>query len=379
MALQDTTAWAPLADGMHRLAARMTLPPGMTPEAVDYHFSGYGYRPYLVAPIVFVIVFAILSSLHLYQNLRYKQAWMAVFTLGCLLETAGHALRIWGHFEPFLVNPYIAMQCILVITPAFFAAIDFAILGKLTSIFPSKYSIIKPSLIIPFFVTLDVASLAVQGGGSGVAAVAQIDGRDPNPGGNIVVVGLAIQLLGYALFNFLLASFCYRVSRDPPRDEAVWNARTRTFILATFVSSWLIFLRSVYRTVEMAVGWIGVISESEWTFYAFDAALVSLAVLVFVLYNPAAYIPSDIKAAQVKMQQTEDDVGGGRGGSEEEGAESKDSYMTASTLVGTKPSKRGWGGDVEKEAAGASGTTTEAHSTMLSSPTGRSSGLSDRP
>ncbi|KAN0060484.1 Envelope glycoprotein gp160 [Thecaphora frezii] len=290
------------------LAKRMTLPVGMTPETINYHLSGYGYQPFLVAPIVFTIVFAILSAIHLYQNLCYRQAWMGIFTFGCILEMGGHALRIYGHFEPFGVNQYIAMQCILVITPAFFAAIDFTILGKLSQVFPPKYSILKPKYIIPMFVCLDVLSLGVQGGGSGVAAIAQIDGKDPNPGGNIVVVGLCVQLLGYTLFNVLLASFWWRIQRDPPKDEYLWNERTRNFLAAVFLSSGLIFLRSVYRTAEMAVGWIGAISESEWTFFAFDATLVALSVLVFVFWNPAAYIPANLQEAEAHMRQVEEGV-----------------------------------------------------------------------
>ena len=43
----------------------------------------------------------------------------------------------------------------------------------------------------------------------------------------------------------------------------------------------------------MIVGWEGVIARTEWTFYAFDAAMVTIAVYIFNFYNPAAYLPSD--------------------------------------------------------------------------------------
>ena len=300
----------------------MQLPEGMTPETLSYEFSGYGYRPILAAPIVFTVVFAILTLIHFWYNVRSKQWWMVVFTIACALETAGHALRIYGHFQPFVTNAYIAMQCILVITPAFIAAvsfrisilasgtldrslltpicfikqIDFAILGKVATLFPPKYSLVSPRWIIPFFVVLDVSSLAVQGGGSGVAAIAQIDGRDTTSGGNIVVVGLAIQLFGYLTFDVLFLRFCYSVSRDPPKGAELWNQRTITFLKATSVSSMLIFIRSLYRTIEMAVGWTGVIAHAEWSFYVFDATMVALAAIVFVLYDPASYLPRHIKA-----------------------------------------------------------------------------------
>lgn len=249
----------------------------------------YGYLPVLSAPIIFACLFAVSGVWHFAQNLRYRQWWLVILTLGCLFEAVGHALRVYGHFEPFDVNAYISMQCILVITPALIAAVDFAILGKMAVLFPPKYSLVNARWILPFFVALDVASLGVQGGGSAIAAIAQMDNRDPTSGGNIVVAGLAIQLVGYILFNTLLVVFVRRCSKDPP-PEVLWNKKTRTFLAATAVSSALIFARSTFRLIEMSVGWIGVIAKTEWTFYVFDAALVTLAVFIFNVFNPAVYL-----------------------------------------------------------------------------------------
>jgi len=55
--------------------------------------------------------------------------------------------------------------------------------------FGSEYSLVKPKYIVPVFVSVDVISLIIQGAGSGIAAVAEIDGKDTTSGGNIVVGG----------------------------------------------------------------------------------------------------------------------------------------------------------------------------------------------
>lgn len=255
-------------------------------------YSTYGYQPVLSAPIIFVILYFLLFLLHLYQNFHYRQWWLTILTLGCIAEAVGNACRIYGHFHPFNADVYTAMQCILVLTPALFAAIDFAILGKLATLFPERYSLVNPRWIMPFFVALDFSSMAVQGGGAGVAASAQADGEDVDYGGNIVVVGLAIQVLGYVLFNTLLSVFVWRCVKDPPPEE-VWNGKMKNFITATAVSSGLIFVRSVFRLIEMSVGWLGVIAKTEWCYYTFDAALVAVAVFIFNVYNPGEYLPGD--------------------------------------------------------------------------------------
>ena len=100
---------------------------------------------------------------------------------------------------------------------AFFAAAHFTILTKVCLLYGEKLLWpVRSSWLIPCFVILDVASLAVQGGGSGQAATAEINGEDVssvNSKGNIVVAGLAIQLLVSAT-----ASYCYVLQRYHSRD-----------------------------------------------------------------------------------------------------------------------------------------------------------------
>lgn len=87
------------------------------------------------------------------------------------------------------------MQVIIVVTPVFFAAVHFTLLGRVLSIFGDKYALIKPKWIVPFFVSVDVASLIIQGVGSGKAAVAEIDSDVNNidVGGHIVVGGASFE------------------------------------------------------------------------------------------------------------------------------------------------------------------------------------------
>lgn len=70
--------------------------------------------------------------------------------------------------------------------------------------------------------------MAVQGGGAGVAAIAQAEGEDTRFGGNLVVVGLAIQLGGYLMLDVILFEFvrCVRGGREVAvvgwEDKEVW-------------------------------------------------------------------------------------------------------------------------------------------------------------
>lgn len=81
------------------------------------------------------------------------------------------------------------------------------------TLFGRKYSLVNPKIVIPFFVSLDVVSLIVQGAGSGLAGSAEVVGKDVNPGGNVVVGGefsfekrhLSKERKGADSFFFLLS------------------------------------------------------------------------------------------------------------------------------------------------------------------------------
>ncbi|PWN25143.1 RTA1 like protein, partial [Jaminaea rosea] len=256
-------------------------------------YGPYGYQPKLAPAVVFTVVYALLALVHLGLTVKSRQWWLIVLALGAGFETAGNALRIYGHFYATVTDPYIAMQVLVVVTPAFFAAIHFAILGKVLILFGRKFCFVPPKLIIPFFVTLDVASLAIQGGGSGIAATNEIRGRDPTSGANIVVGGLAVQLLGYCIFDFLAILFAFKAfpAGEPVAPPKLWNRKMKIGVIMAFISALLVLTRSCFRTGEMAEGWIGPVAQKEWLYYVFDATPVSAAVLILAIWHPSFYLP----------------------------------------------------------------------------------------
>lgn len=203
-------------------------------------FGPYGYRPNLIGSILFCIVFGLLAIILTFQNVKGKSYWF-LFTLafGSWCECVGNGLRIYGHFHPKNEDPYIAQQCILVLTPALFAAAHYSILTKMCQMYGSNLiAPFKPSWLIPMFVTLDLGSLAIQGAGSGLAATAEIDNHpvdDINNQGDIVLAGLAIQLAGYLTFNTLFILFIKRalVEKQKRKSKLVYFS-SKSFLFSRF-------------------------------------------------------------------------------------------------------------------------------------------------
>jgi len=60
------------------------------------------------------------------------------------------------------------------------------------------------SVDLIIFMSLDLAALIVQAIGGGKASIAAQDGQDPEPGGNIMMYGIIVQMVGITLVCHLL-------------------------------------------------------------------------------------------------------------------------------------------------------------------------------
>lgn len=110
-----------------------------------------------------------------------------------------------------------------------------------------------------------------------------------NMGKALVLAGLVIQLVYFALFVVAGAVFQWRMSRqqrftrlDQPRPA--W----RKYMLCLYVVSALIYVRSVVRVVEYAQGFSGYIISHEVYLYVFDALLMFAAMVCMNVVHPGA-------------------------------------------------------------------------------------------
>jgi RTA1 like protein len=174
----------------------------------------------------------------------------------------------------------------LIIAPTFFAAGLYVILGQLIHVLGRETSIISPRLYIMIFCTCDLVSLVLQAIGGGLASVAsgEIDGNT-TPGTNIMVGGIAFQLGTMTFFAFLVFDFLRRTRKlSIPLDY-------KKVLVASFISFTLIYIRSIYRTIELAQGWNGYLITHEGFFLGLDASVMFVAVAVFLVFDPAALLP----------------------------------------------------------------------------------------
>jgi hypothetical protein len=183
------------------------------------------------------------------------------------------------------------------------------------------------------FITADVVALTVQGVGGGVASSAATDpAGDPDSGARIMVGGIIWQLAAMTIYALLAIEFFIRVMLDrpvrtpkevmravpalggTPRKRNGWSLHDHSYdsalatasaqevrkngfgfsrvsklslmILALGISTMFIYMRSIYRTIELLGGWSGRIITTEVYFNVLDAMPITLALLTLNALHP---------------------------------------------------------------------------------------------
>jgi hypothetical protein len=292
----------------------------------------YGYKPSLAAGITYCVLFSLALAAHcLYSVLNRRWANYLLAT-GALGELIGWAGRTWSSQCPYNQHAFLMQIVTLVISPVFFTAALFVMLAQLSIQRGAHYSLIPPRLYLYIFCTCDVIALLIQAAGAAIASHEFDTQGDPEKGTHVVVAGLGFQLAAMTVFFACFLGFIARSFRQTwPRHEVVLVGS----MLLSFVS---LYIRCVYRTVQLAEGWLGYLSTHERFFLALDAALMVVCVGIFVPFNPGTLLRPE---HSVRAREGTESAWGG------------------ATLLGRL--RRNRSPDTENHNANPSAPTTDAH------------------
>jgi hypothetical protein len=262
----------------------------MTPDNL------YGYTPSLVASIVFILLFGILTVLHV----KFRHV---VVCLGGVLEISGYVVRIISRNNLGSVPLYAIQSLCILLAPCFFAASIYMTLGRLLRYLDQpQVSPIRTTWMTKIFVFGDIVSLLLQAGGGALQASGTDNMR--KIGSNVVVGGLFTQLFFFGCFVVVCVVCHYRLTYVFPHSKIINNklfggspvmgaeiqgkckGNWQLLIIALYAGSILILIRSVYRVVEYVQGYDGYLLTHEIFLYLFDSLLMVLVMVVFAIVRP---------------------------------------------------------------------------------------------
>ncbi|KAI2472343.1 RTA1-domain-containing protein [Annulohypoxylon bovei var. microspora] len=245
----------------------------------------YGYKPSLAAGIVFCVLFGIAFFGHSLQTIRLRRWTSALLAIGALTELIGWVGRTWSAECPYNRNAFLIQITTLIIGPVFFTAALYILLSMFIKTLGREYSIISARTYTIVFMTCDTISLVVQAAGGAMASMASGNADQTKLGTNIMVAGVIFQLVAMTIFTIFTLDFLRRSSKFGMPQE--YNK----IIIAMFISLTAIFARSIFRAIELIEGWNGYLMMHEVYFIALDGALMVLAVIIFLPFDPARTIP----------------------------------------------------------------------------------------
>ncbi|GBE84478.1 RTA1-domain-containing protein [Sparassis latifolia] len=256
--------------------------------------SRYGYTPTEWVCILYIVLFSITTLLHFAQALRYRLWWLIVTAVVCgILEILGWGGRLWSSFNDLLFSPYVMQITTTIIAPTPLVAANFVILGQIITRLGECYSRLSAKWYTAVFVSCDIIALIVQAAGGAEAAIAVSKGTSPQSGGRVMLAGIAFQLAAITCYMGLAAEFITRSLKDWPVRARSTGARTsdmdknmKLMLLGLAASSVFIYIRSIYRTIELANGWTGVIIHTQALFNVFDGAMITLAMYTINVLHP---------------------------------------------------------------------------------------------
>ena len=235
---------------------------------------------------------------------------MIILLIGTYGEVIGYGARIDGVYNGGSFGPFLVMNLFIILAPVAFAAANYVIFGRLLRIVLAyasmekhrrKLSFLPVNKITAIFVTSDVISFLIQGGGAGLLLSRQSNGapnlQNQKTGEQILTAGLCINLISFCFFFAVIIYFSVGFRKLLKQQQlsldflpAHNKRRTITpIIVAMFVSMLLIIVRSAYRIIEFHDGWNSRINSTESYFYIFDASLMVIATGIYVFIFPYKY------------------------------------------------------------------------------------------
>ncbi|KAJ2977789.1 hypothetical protein NUW54_g11376 [Trametes sanguinea] len=294
-------------------------------QAAD-QVTPYGYTPTKSVCIALVVLFGITSAakryaipaLHAAQAIRYRLWWLLpTAVLGGLVELVGWIGRLWSSLNPPAIDPYLIQVVATIVAPTPFIAANFMILGHIIKQLGSQYSRLSARWYAIVFVACDFGALVAQALGGAQAANAVQNNKDPDTGGHIMLGGIAFQLIAICVYALLALEFLLRYRYDKPfkrggvrlpKSSNRLDRRTQLMLFALFMMWIFLFIRSVYRTIELSNGWTGRIITTERYFNILDGAMIVLAMFTLNFFHPGILLGNAEQWTSLEMNATRSEI-----------------------------------------------------------------------
>jgi hypothetical protein len=192
--------------------------------------------------------------------------------------------------DPVAVGPFILQNLLILAGAPFLAATVYMSLGRIARVLDAEnHSIISIRWMTRIYVLLDFACIISQFIGSVLPASGDPAAIELSE--TIVLSGIITQFVALAFFFLQTWVVKHRIQKELPEtlicDPSLrWKNHFRAIMAATV----LLVVRSIVRATEYLQGQGGYIMSHEVFIYVFEASLMFLVMLVFIIIHPTRLV-----------------------------------------------------------------------------------------
>ncbi|KAF3924376.1 hypothetical protein AA313_de0203210 [Arthrobotrys entomopaga] len=255
--------------------------------------SWFGYRPSLVMNAVLLCFFTGAFLIHLYFTIRYKTRGFGIcMCIACFLEMWGYSGRIIAYTNPWSLPAFFIQIFGIGLAPTFFAAGIYLCLTRIIIAYGADISTVQPKVYTYFFVINDIISLAIQIPGGIISSITAGEGQLPTLGAHIGVGGIAVQVVSITIWLVLCGVFalkCKRVGEgayDPRYQKLRNDRRFKLFLMGLGVACLVLYVRSIYRIVELSGGYTGHLARDETAFCVLEGVMIVILAYSTGIFHP---------------------------------------------------------------------------------------------
>ncbi|KAJ6015117.1 hypothetical protein N7540_009708 [Penicillium herquei] len=267
------------------------------------------YLPSKIVAIIFAAIFAILTLTHLWRIIATRQ-WFGmaivvgglcmspitkiqdnILTIASTVEIVALIARIISNKHPNESAPFIIQYVLILLAPILYTASVYMFLGRLIRVSGHpELSFIRINWITKIFVVGDILCFLIQAFG-GVSIANLTNSNDSaseiahrmNIASNVILGGLALQVVFFVIFALCAIIFHIRVSKPGVAETVDPSVRINMMLISLYIASLLVTGRNIYRVVEYKTGSHGYLQEHEWPTYGLDVGLMAL-LMCFTLF-----------------------------------------------------------------------------------------------
>ena len=192
-------------------------------------FGRIAYIPTLAGNAIYLAIFSALLVAQGFLGIRYKTwGFLVGMVCGMVLEIVGYAGRVMLHDNIFGRDNFVTYLIGTTVAPAFITAAIYICLGRIITIFSVRLSLLKPKWITIIFVVADIIALVLQAGGGAITSSAD-DEEGNQLGIDVMIAGLASQVVSLVLFCAICGYFAWRVFQSPSQLDPQYLDMRRSF------------------------------------------------------------------------------------------------------------------------------------------------------